>query len=782
MSKPVPLDPPVSDVPGVGPTPHAASLRVVPGVPETLREGASAPRRTCPTCGRQYEPPARFCQVDGITLKIEETAPDPYLGTRIVDQFLLERVLGAGGMGVVYDARDNLSRRWAVKILHRDLITNKDIVLRFQQEAQIASRLDHPGIVRVHQFGQLRDGNLYLVLEFLEGPTLAEAMDAQGPFATARAVNVVARVADAIGYAHAQKIVHRDLKPENIILTSADGDPEFPKVLDFGIAKMLLGSGSFVTQAGLIFGTARYISPEGAAGEPVDQRGDVYSLGVIAYQLLAGHTPFEADEPVQLLIKHMHQPVPPLRTWPAAAGVPAELEAVINRALVKNPEGRFPDAQAFAAALREAVPSAPRAAEVRSLVPTTVMPASEVAGVAGVAGVAELARTVATAAVADAPVGGVATRDPSVSGVSRVRVQIHPANGVPISTLDRGSRVDEGASTPPSAIPAAPLLGPGTAPPSAPRATAPSSGPPETSASLGATAVRLHPRMELPVIPPTQLSAPSALEVPQPFAPSEDSGELVVPGLPRRRSQAQGTSFVTTLATVGVSMVLAFAIALGGAWAFRMFPSQRRADELQGLLSRASAALADGHYVHARDGADVEDLTDAVLALDPENARAHALRQAAAARLRAAADAARLNNRPAEALPHLQNALRLVEDHALREELAVLERQAHESSRPRPHLVAPPARPPAPAPPPPRRPPAPPLVHPPQPAVPLHPPTPAQGAQSAQPAQPTQPSVTRPLGTTPESAPGQVLQSPPLVPPVLYNPAFGRPAGRTGMF
>ena len=269
--------------------------------------------RTCPSCGAKYEPPAQFCLKDGTALHIDAPPKDPYLGTKILGQFRLERVLGAGGMGVVYEGWDEgLGRKVAVKILHRDLVTNKDVVSRFHREAQIAHSLDHPGIVRVVLFGQLPDGNLYLVLEFLEGPTLMEALDVSGPFTPARAVRIIGAIADAIGYAHNKGIVHRDLKPENVIITTREGE-EFPKVLDFGIARMLIGSASFVTQTGLIFGTARYISPEGASGDAVDQRGDVYSLGVIAYQLLTGHTPFESDEPMQLLLKHIHDTPPPMQ-------------------------------------------------------------------------------------------------------------------------------------------------------------------------------------------------------------------------------------------------------------------------------------------------------------------------------------------------------------------------------------------------------------------------------------------------------------------------------------
>ena len=338
-------------------------------VPQRTSPG-STPMRNCPVCGRQYEAPAQFCQVDGVALRVEVPSTDPYIGTRILEQFRLDRIVGTGGMGVVYEGwNEALSRRVAVKILHRDLVANKDVVTRFHREAQIASQLDHPGIVRVILFGQLADGNLYLVLEFLEGPTLSAALEADGAFTLERTVRLMGLIADAIGYAHQKGIVHRDLKPENIVLTRRDGE-EQPKVLDFGIAKMLVGAASFVTQSGLIFGTARYISPEGAAGEKVDPRSDVYSLAVMTYELLAGRAPFESEEPVQLLVKHMHETPAPLRRL--APAVPQTLEDVVMRALAKNPDARPEHAGLFAKALRDAF-AEHAGSPLRSAVPTTGM-------------------------------------------------------------------------------------------------------------------------------------------------------------------------------------------------------------------------------------------------------------------------------------------------------------------------------------------------------------------------------------------------------------------------
>jgi hypothetical protein len=677
--------------------------------------------RTCPTCAARYEAPAQYCQVDGASLVVDGPSTDPYLGKKILDQFRLERVVGSGGMGVVYEGLDEgLGRRVAVKILHRDLVTNKDIVQRFHREAQIAHQLDHPGIVRVVLFGQLADGNLYLVLEFLEGPTLMQALEADRVFAPARAVKVMCDVADAVGYTHARGIVHRDLKPENIILTRRGDDPEFAKILDFGIAKTLIGSGSFVTQTGLIFGTARYISPEGASGEPVDQRGDVYSLGVIAYQLLTGHTPFESDEPMQLLLKHIHEPAPSMRTYRRELAVPLALEAVVMRSLAKNPDARFDDGNAFARALREAAGAG--GLEVRSLVATTSMGAIAPSAVAITAQGRSpaLRRETLDEARAPAPESARAAPVPvsavESSGVARVRTVSRGS----LPTYNHGARADGAAVA---------------------RATLPSPN--------------LPARMELPVVAAPADETPLAEDVsvaavatairtrptPEEFVDPDE-----FPVIPRRGGAGR------TFAVVVTSVVLTVLVALGAAWGLRMFPQQRRDDEIAGLLRRANDALHLGRYAHAPDNNDVEDLTDAVIALDPRNQRAFAQRHAAAVRLKVSSDAERQAGHPERAVALLQDALRLEEDATLRDELAAAQRELEAQRNAAAPAPAPRATPrPAPRAAPRPAPRDPTLDHPPEPVVPLNP--------AVAPAAP--PEAPRAHTPRPRRDGGQVVQTPP---------------------
>ncbi len=650
-------------------------------VPHPTSPGSS-PMRTCPVCSRQYEPPAQFCQVDGVALRIDAPAVDPYLGTKILEQFRLDRVIGAGGMGVVYEGwNDALSRRVAVKILHRDLVTNKDIVTRFHREAQIASQLDHQGIVRVILFGQLPDGNLYLVLEFLEGPTLAEALEKEGTFSTERAVRTVGQVADAIGYAHQKGIIHRDLKPENIVLTKRDGE-EIPKVLDFGIAKMLVGAASFVTQSGLIFGTARYISPEGAAGEKVDQRSDVYSLGVMAYELMAGRAPFEADEPVQLLVKHMHEVPPPLRKWGPAMGVPPGVEDVVMRALAKNPDARHEDAAAFARALREALAEW-QGAPLRSVIPTTGMgvitqqQAPSMRAPNTLAPAQERAAVTSTPAAAPVEAKAVVHPTPVVNGSLRAggNGAMVPAHGTSLPQREEFPAVD------PRAVVT-------TEPPEPPTVARPalSAAPPATMAMPELVTGKV-----IPLDDDVQVSGLRSRRVTR---PTEEDEELV---LPRRRSGVWRALGLILLAAAIASGVMA-----AGAWGLRMFPEQRRADQVASLLRRANDAMRAERLTRATNRYSVEDITDDVLAVEPGNARARQLRRAAAVKLANSATAARNDHHPEQALPLLQDALRLMEDATLREELATTQREidalrVHPAAAPapRPHSAV---RPTAPAP------------------------------------------------------------------------------------
>jgi serine/threonine-protein kinase len=306
-----------------------------------------------------YEPSALFCSKDGMPLGPAAAArgPDPYLGIEILGQIRIEHLIGVGTMARVYRAlQSGVERSVAVKILHRELMTNEMIVARFQREARVASRVVHPNIVEVVMAGALPDGaTRFMVLEHLDGITLRSALaGAGGALGLSRALHIVLQICDAIGEAHAQGIVHRDLKPENVMLVRRGGVTDFVKVLDFGLARIVSGGEPAMTQAGVVFGTARYISPEGAAGREVGPAGDVYAIATMLYEALAGRLPFEGDSPAALLVERTTVDAPPLDAVAPASHVPSPLAAEIMRNLSRRAQTRAPDARALGRALVEA--------------------------------------------------------------------------------------------------------------------------------------------------------------------------------------------------------------------------------------------------------------------------------------------------------------------------------------------------------------------------------------------------------------------------------------------
>jgi serine/threonine protein kinase len=328
--------------------------------PRGVSSAAAVAKKACPRCGATYELAAAFCPKDGARLAPQgstppEALPDPYIGTTLAGDIEIRDVAGSGAMGTVYRAhQQGIERDVAVKILHRELSGNAHLVQRFHREAKIASKLQHPHVVEVYLAGQLPDGALYIVMEYLDGTSLAGALATAGDrLPIERVLSVTLQICDAVGEGHARGIIHRDLKPENVMLIRRAEATDWVKVLDFGIAKVNLGEQSMETAAGLIFGTARYISPEGAQGAKVGPPGDVYAIATMVYQMLSGKTPFDG-EPLGLLIKHIHEEPPPLRSWPAARDVPEPIAALVMANLAKDPTRRAPNARAFGTALAKA--------------------------------------------------------------------------------------------------------------------------------------------------------------------------------------------------------------------------------------------------------------------------------------------------------------------------------------------------------------------------------------------------------------------------------------------
>jgi serine/threonine protein kinase len=284
-------------------------------------------------------------------------SPASYIGKDIAGQFRILQRIGSGGMGAVYKAEQpEMNRFVAIKILHPKYVSRPDLVSRFRREARAMSHLSHPNTARVFMYGQLEDGACYIVMEYLEGKNLAQITRAEGMLQPGRAGNIMVQVCGALEEAHRQGMVHRDLKPENIFLTQQGGIADFPKVLDFGLAKVtqreMRPCSLILTQEGMVFGTPEFMSPEQARGQSLDARSDIYSLGCILYEMLTGKLPFDASQPMDYLALQIRGTPISLSQRIPGLSFPPGLEPVVMKTLEKDPANRYPSAADFAMALR----------------------------------------------------------------------------------------------------------------------------------------------------------------------------------------------------------------------------------------------------------------------------------------------------------------------------------------------------------------------------------------------------------------------------------------------
>jgi serine/threonine protein kinase len=280
------------------------------------------------------------------------------IGQIVADRYRIVELLGEGGMGAVYRGEHTtLHKRVAVKFLHPELSRSTEVVSRFQREAQAAAILDHPNVVAAHDFGRDEDGSFFLVMDFVDGTTLGAVLEKEGRLSPARVLHIARHVGAALARAHEMGIVHRDLKPDNIVLVQREGDAEFAKVIDFGIAKLnqRMTNGKSLTQVGMVFGTPEYMAPEQALGAEVDNRADLYALGVLLFESITGRRPFDAEDVVSLLGMQMSAPVPKLLEMAPDLDVPAELDAFFAKALAKKPSERFSTATELVAAFSQAL-------------------------------------------------------------------------------------------------------------------------------------------------------------------------------------------------------------------------------------------------------------------------------------------------------------------------------------------------------------------------------------------------------------------------------------------
>ncbi|MBW2733822.1 MAG: serine/threonine protein kinase [Deltaproteobacteria bacterium] len=344
--------------------------------------------KVCPVCRAQFPPGANFCPDDGHALEKPEHAvvaeEDLFLGALLDERYRVEAKLGEGGMGIVYAARHEvIDKPVAIKILRHEYCRDKGLVQRFIREARAASRIGHPNIVDVTDFGKLPDGHIYFVMEYLMGTTLGCLLRENKEVPLPRVIDLVVQMCHGLAAAHAKGIVHRDLKPENIFVVNPVVDGiggldetgtrhDFVKLLDFGIAKFNFGQKTRLTRMGAVFGTPQYMSPEQAAGEDSDHRGDIYALGCILYEMVTGQVPFVADTFMGTLTKHMFEaPMRPRRMRPELH-IPEPLEEVILKMLAKEPASRFDSATDVVTALHKALSSI-EGADVLLLVPDDML-------------------------------------------------------------------------------------------------------------------------------------------------------------------------------------------------------------------------------------------------------------------------------------------------------------------------------------------------------------------------------------------------------------------------
>jgi len=383
-------------------------------------------QKICPTCGTEYPLSERFCPRDGTALRSAAGQGD-LLGTVVADRYHILKKLGAGGMGTVYLAEHvKMGRKSALKVMNPGMNADPDAIARFNREAANASRLNHPNVCGIYDFGETPDGTIYLAMEFIEGASLTDVVEQAGVLPPSRAASIVHQTADALQVAHDAGIVHRDLKPDNIMVARNRDGSDLVKVVDFGIAKASSSDAQKVTKTGLVVGTPEYMSPEQLAGDRLDGRSDIYALGLVAFNCLSGALPFAANSAQEAMIMRLTDMPRTLAEVRPEIAWPAELQATLDLALTRDAADRYQSAAQFGRAFAAAcalLPDAPSAEAGTMVLSPADVPSTRVARPGGAtaasAGARAGARAAAPAAAptaAPAPAAGGRSRGPLIGG------------------------------------------------------------------------------------------------------------------------------------------------------------------------------------------------------------------------------------------------------------------------------------------------------------------------------------------------------------------------------